>query len=176
MIIGGFGGQGAILAGAILGKAAVGDGKKVVQTQSYGAEARGGAARSEIIICDENIDYPNVIRADALIAMSQQAYDQYIDNVKTEGTVIVDQDLVQKIERKDVKVTKIPATKIASETLKLPNAANMIMVGVLTALTGIVTRRSLEESIKFYVPKGTEAPNLEAFDTGFKLAKSTKKG
>jgi len=174
VIIGGFGGQGTLLAGAILGKAAVFEGKKVVQTQSYGAEARGGAARSEVVISDEDIDYPMVIKTDALIAMSQLALDRYISTVKAGGVVMIDEDLVKEIARRDVRVVKVPATKIASEELKLPVVANMIMTGALTALTGIVKPESLTKSIKISVPEATKKINLKALRKGLKLAESIK--
>jgi len=174
VIIGGFGGQGTLLAGAILGKAAVFEGKRVVQTQSYGAEARGGAARSEVVISDEDIDYPMVIEADTLIAMSQLALNRYIGRVKADGVVMIDEDLVKEIVRKDVRVMKIPATKMASEELELPVVANMIMVGALTALTGMVKPESLTKSIKVSVPKGTIQMNLKALRRGLKLAESIK--
>ena len=169
VIIGGFGGQGTLLAGAILGRAAVFEGKKVTQTRSYGAEARGGAARSEVVVSDEDIDYPIVMEADALIAMSQLALDRYIGKVKADGIVMVDEDLVKKIARKDVRVVKIPATTIASEELELPIVANVIMMGALTALTGIVKPESLTKSIKISVPKGTKKINLKALRRGLKL-------
>jgi 2-oxoglutarate ferredoxin oxidoreductase subunit gamma len=172
VIIGGFGGQGSMLAGAVLGKAAVYDGKKVVQTRSYGAEARGGAARSEIVISDEEIDYPLVTEADAIIVMSQLAFDRYITKVKTNGTVIVDKYMVKsKLALcKDLKVIKIPATRIASQELIQPIVANMIMLGTLITITGIVTNESLTKSIKESVPKETEKINMEALRKGRELA------
>ncbi len=92
----GFGGQGVVLSGVILGRAAaLYDRKKATQTQSYGSAARGGGARSEVIISDDSIDYPRVINPDILIAMSQQALDKYINNLKPEGILIVDSGLVK---------------------------------------------------------------------------------
>ncbi|MDH5266072.1 MAG: 2-oxoacid:acceptor oxidoreductase family protein [Candidatus Bathyarchaeota archaeon] len=172
MIIGGFGGQGTLLAGAVLGKAAVYDGKKAVQTRSYGAEARGGAARSEIIVADEEIDYQMVIEADVLIAMSQLAFDRYISKVKSNGIVIVDEDIVKPKHTlsKEFEILKIPATRIASKELKQPIVANMIMVGVLIALTKIVTNKSLIKSIEDSVPKETKKINIEALKKGLELA------
>lgn len=177
VIIGGFGGQGSLLAGAILGRAAVYDGKKVVQTRSYGAEARGGAARSEVVISDEEIDYPMVIEADALIVMSQLAFDRYVSRVKTNGIVIVDEDMV-KPERalpKDLKVMRIPATRIASQELRQPIVANAIMIGTLVAITGMVTNEALVKSVKDSVPKGTEEINIEALRKGAELAGLTER-
>jgi len=151
VIIGGFGGQGTLL-----------------------AEARGGAARSEVVISDEDIDYPMVIEADTLISMSQLALNRYIGRVKADGVVMIDEDLVKEIARKDVRVVKIPATKIASEELKLPIVANMIMMGALTTLTGMVKPEALTKSIKISVPKGTIQMNLKALRRGLKLAESVK--
>lgn len=161
-----------MLAGAVLGKATVFDGKKVVQTRSYGAEARGGAARSEVVISVEQIDYPLVIKADALIAMSQQAFDRYFSRVKENGIVIIDEVLVKSdpAQCKGFKLVKIPATKIASQELKRPIVANMIMLGALVALTGIVTEDSLIKSVRESVPKEAEKINIEALRRGRELA------
>jgi len=174
LIIGGFGGQGTLLAGTILGKAAVYDGKKAVQTRSYGAEARGGAARSEIIVADEEVNYPMVIEADALIAMSQMAFDRYISKVKSNGIVIVDEDIVKPKDTlgKELKIIKISATRIASKELKQPIVANMVMVGALIALTKVVTNESLIKSIEDSVPKETRKINVEAFKKSLELARA----
>ncbi|MEM3641564.1 MAG: 2-oxoacid:acceptor oxidoreductase family protein [Candidatus Bathyarchaeia archaeon] len=173
IIIGGFGGQGSMLAGAVLGKAAVYDRKNVVQTRSYGAEARGGAARSEVIISDEEIVYPLVIEADALIALSQLSFERYITKVKANSIVIIDEDMVKpkQVPYDTIKIIKIPATRIASQELKQPIVANMIMLGALTAITGIVTIESLVKSVEESVPKGTEKINIEALRKGQELAK-----
>ena len=172
VIIGGFGGQGSLLAGTVLGNAAVYDGKKVVQNRSYGAEARGGAARSEIVISDEEINYPMVIEADALIAMSQLAFDRYITKVKENGIVIIDKDVIKPRRTlcKNVKIVEIPATKIATQELNQSVAANMIMVGALITLTKMVTNKSLIKSIKINVPRETEKINIDALRKGQELA------
>jgi 2-oxoglutarate ferredoxin oxidoreductase subunit gamma len=176
VIIGGFGGQGIVLAGAVLGRAAAYDGKKVVQSRSYGAEARGGAARSEVIMCDEEIDYPMVIEADILIAMSQPAFDRYIARVKTNAIVIIDEDLVTPKQElpEGLKVIKIPATRIASRDLEKPMVANIIMLGALVANTRIVTSESLIKSIKESVSKEMEKVNIEALMKGQELAEALR--
>ena len=168
IIIAGFGGQGVILAGFILGRAALYDGKYATQIQSYGPEARGGACRSEIIISDKPIDYPKVIKADILLTMSQESFNKYINTLKSEGTLIFDADLVKETLRGG-KAYGIPATRIASETFKKRIVANMIMLGALTSLTKVVTKESLEKAAKESVPKGTEKINLEAIRMGFKI-------
>jgi len=177
IIIGGFGGQGVLLAGKILAEAAMYDGKNVVQTSLYGAEARGGATRSDIIISNEEIDYPLVIKADILIAMSQQAFNQYIKNVKEDGIIIIDEDLVKedfKNERK-THILKIPATRLATYELKFPKAANMIMIGVLTNLTNIISSNSIMKAVKNNVSKKIEEINLKALMKGFEIGESLKK-
>ncbi|ENN96151.1 2-oxoglutarate ferredoxin oxidoreductase subunit gamma [Methanocaldococcus villosus KIN24-T80] len=169
----GFGGQGIILAGVILGKAAaLYDNKEAVQTQSYGPEARGGYSKSEVVISDEPIDYPKVIKPDILVCMSQQAYDKYKDDIKENGTLIVDEDLVSLNELPKVKVNiyKIPFTRIASEKIGLPIVANIVMLGSLVRITNIVSKEAMEKAILNSVPKGTEEKNLLAFKLGYEVA------
>jgi 2-oxoglutarate ferredoxin oxidoreductase subunit gamma len=176
VIIGGFGGQGCILAGVVLGRAAAYDGKKVAQSRSYGAEARGGAAKSEVVIADEEIDYPMVINADYLIAMSQQAFERYITKVKPNGMVLIDENLVKPKENlpENVRLVKVPASKISSRKYGKPIVANMIMLGALTALTKIVSTDSLIKSIMDSVPKGTEEINIYALKKGQEYVSATR--
>ncbi|XRO76588.1 2-oxoacid:ferredoxin oxidoreductase subunit gamma [Methanocaldococcus sp. 10A] len=169
----GFGGQGIILAGVILGRAAaLYDKKEAVQTQSYGPEARGGASKSEVVISDEPIDFPKVIKPDILVCLSQQAYDKYKDDIKEGGVLLVDEDLVstEKMPNVDITMYKIPFTRIASEEIKLPIVANIVMLGALTKLTNIVSKESMEKAILDSVPKGTEEKNLLAFTKGYEFA------
>jgi 2-oxoglutarate ferredoxin oxidoreductase subunit gamma len=176
IIIGGFGGQGVLLIGKILAEAAMYDGKNVVQTRLYGAEARGGATRSDVIISNEEIDYPLVIKADVLIAMSNQAFNQYIDSVKEDGIIIIDEDLVKeeiKSKRK-AHILKVPATKLASYELKFPIVANMIMIGVIANFTNIISSNSIIKAIKKNVPRKIEEINLKAFIKGLEIGKSLK--
>jgi len=110
--LGGEGGQGMILAGIILAEAAaIYDGKNVVQSQSYGPEARGGASKAEVIISDEEIDFPEVIQADILIALSQEAYDKHSSDLKTGGLLIIDTENVEAVENDDA--VKLPITSLA---------------------------------------------------------------
>jgi len=167
----GFGGQGIILAGIILGRAiAVYGGKNATQVQSYGPEARGGTCRSEVVASDEQIDYPSVIEADALVAMSQEAADNFARNIKKGGLLIVDPTLVKLQELPNIRVYKIPATEIAMREFRRGVVANMIMLGALTALTNITTEDAVRRSLKESVPKGTEEINLKAFEIGLKSA------
>jgi 2-oxoglutarate ferredoxin oxidoreductase subunit gamma len=165
--IAGFGGQGVILAGLLLGKAAISDGKYAVQTQSYGPESRGGAARSEVVISSEKIDYPKVVNADILMALSQTAFDKYSPVVKENSTVIIDSDLVKSLENK---VYSVPFTKIA-DTLGKKVVANSVMLGYLQASTEVVTVESMESTIRENVPGNTVQLNLEAFNQGIEFWK-----
>ena len=164
--VAGFGGQGLVLAGRLLGEAAILDGKRVVQTQSYGPESRGGAARSEVVVADEAIDYPKVIRADILVALSQPAFDKYGSAVKDDGRIVVDSDLVKS---EDKRIRSVPFVRTADSVGKRV-VANSVMLGYLVALTGVVARKSMEKIIREYVPKHTIDLNLEAFRRGIELA------
>ncbi len=163
--IAGFGGQGIVLSGFILGQAALLDGNSAVQSQSYGPEARGGAAKSEVIISNEKIDYPRVVEADIFVAMSQEAYDKLQGELKKDGLVLVDKDLV---ETKDKGVTHIPFTATADKLGK-KIVANVVMLGALTSITGIVSKDSILKAIRANVPKKALDINMKAFDTGFKM-------
>ncbi len=175
--ISGLGGQGILLAGYVLGKAAcLFDKKNAVQTESYGPEARGSRARSDIIISDEEIDYPYVSKPDVLIALSQDAYNYYKNEVKKGGIIIVDEDLVDLIDMpKQVKVYKVPATRIAS-SLGKRIVANIVMLGAFSALTGIVSFEALKKSVLDSVPKGTEELNLKALEEGWNYGKRLLQG
>lgn len=176
IIIGGSGGQGVLLAGKILAEAAMYDGKNVVQSRSYGAEARGGATRSDVIIADEEIDYPLVIKADFLIAMSQQAFNQYINIVKENGIIIIDENLVKENKEKKgkMKILKVPATSLASYEIKFPIVANIVMIGAFINFTNMISLDSIIKAVKNNVPKKIEEINLEALRKGLEIGEKMK--
>ncbi len=164
----GFGGQGIVLSGVILARAALYDKKGVVQTQSYGPEARGGACRAEVIISDDVVYYPFVEEADILVAMSQEALDKYINSIRKGGQLIVDSTTITQIPQKaGVKLNKVAATDIASEKLGKIIVANIVMLGALANLTGIVSREAMEKAVKESIPRGTEEINLKALEAGY---------
>jgi len=180
VLIGGFGGQGVILASVILGRAvAVYEGLHAVQTQAYGPESRGGASRAEVVISDEPIDYPKTLKPDYAVLLSQQAYEKYLPLVKEEGLVIVEKDLVprrnEELEKK-FKVYAIPLTKIAEENTGLSLTMNILTLGVLVKLTGIVSEGAIEKAVLDLVPKGTEQTNLKALKKGFEIGEKALKG
>lgn len=166
---GGVGGQGIVLAGRLLGKAAsLFDGKDAVVTQSYGPEARGGASRADVVISDDSVDYPFVREADVLAVFFQEAYVMFRSTIKEGGLLLVDDMLVQPADDEE-NLHRVPATKIA-EDLGSRMAANVVMLGYLVGATGIVSRQSLEEAIRTTMKPRIVDLNLKALDTGMKLA------
>lgn len=157
------------MAGQILGRAAVYDGKKVVQTQSYGAEARGTAAKSEVIISDRKTGFPVVRKCDVLVAMSQGALNTYVKDLKANATLLVDQDLVKNIQKIKAQLHKLPATRIAETQLKSRIYANVVMLGALTRITNITSKGAMEKAIKETVKADTCKGNIQAFTKGYNL-------
>ncbi len=163
----GLGGQGVVLAGQILGRAAVYDGKNVAQTQSYGAEARGSAAKSEVIISDSKIGYPLVRKCDILVAMSQSALDTHIKDLKENAFLLVDDDFVRQIPKTKAHIYRLPTTTIAENQLRSKMYANVVMLGALTKMTSIVSKDSMKKAIEVSVGEKTAKTNLQAFEKGF---------
>jgi 2-oxoglutarate ferredoxin oxidoreductase subunit gamma len=169
----GEGGQGMILAGIILAEAAaVYDGKQAVQTQSYGPEARGGASRSEVVISDGEIDHPEVLSPDVVLALSQEAYEKFAKTVNENGQLIIDEDRVQ--TSADFNGIKIPIARIAQETTGKAITANTVALGVLVGLTNLVSRDAIEKAVIARAPKGTEEMNRKALQAGFAAAEQVK--
>lgn len=161
----GFGGQGIILSGYILGKAAaLYDGKDAVFTQSYGPEARGGACAAEVVIDDDAVDYPVLTCPDILVLMSQEAAIRYSADTADDAIVLIDEDLVTAGAGKEV--YGAPLTRIA-EDMGRRLVANIAMLGFLTGATNVVSRAAMEEAISTTVPPKTIDLNLRAFSEGF---------
>ena len=175
--MGGFGGQGIVLAGNILGKAAsLFEKKNVVFTQSYGPEARGGACSADVVLSEGPIYYPRVTHPHILVLMSQDAKNTYGSHLPGHFTVIIDEDLV-KIEDGDfpgARVFKIPATRLA-EKLGKRIVANVVMLGFIVGVTGIVSPEALRKALLASIPKGTEELNIAAFEKGLAYAEKKQK-
>ena len=170
----GSGGQGIILMGIILAEAiGIYDGKCVAQTQSYGPEARGGSSKSEVVVSDEEIDYPKAMRPDLLLAMNQKSCDEFYPDLKPEGLLVVDSTFVTQIPTQ--KAFQIPFTRIAREKFKREVVANIIALGALAQLSPIVSLKAMEAAVLARVPKGTEKLNRDALKAGMAAAKRTKK-
>jgi 2-oxoglutarate ferredoxin oxidoreductase subunit gamma len=167
--ISGFGGQGVILAAYVIGKAAaVVEGRHATLNQAFGPEARGSACSAQLILSDEPITYPYVRGTDILVAMSQDAYRSFVGEVREGGTVLIDDSLVTPAIGSGHRVLGAPATRTAEQIGKRI-MANMVMVGLLTAATGIVAPDAVRESIRTSVPSGTEEANLHAFERGLEM-------
>jgi 2-oxoglutarate ferredoxin oxidoreductase subunit gamma len=176
ILITGFGGQGIVLAGNIVGKAAsLGDHRESTLTQSYGPEARGGACSAQVIISDATIHYPYVRKPDILVCMSQGGYDKHAGSLKDGGTLIIDEDLVQPTGLKDGDYFAVPATRIAEE-IGRKMMANIVMLGFFTAVTNAVSLEAAQNAVTGSVPKGTEKMNIAAFDKGYDRGMATLKG
>ncbi len=171
----GFGGQGVVTAAVILGKAAaVFDNLVATQTQSYGPEARGGAAKAEVVISDGPIGFPAVVAADVLAAMSQEAFNKYKQDVKIDGVIIVDPDLVID-HHADQPIYCVPATRIAEE-LGNPIVANIVMIGALTAVAHPVSWDAILASTLESVPARFKDLNQRALETGFEAGQAVASG
>lgn len=166
--IAGTGGQGVIFAGILLADAAIRDGKQVVQSQSYGPEARGGASRAEVIISDQEIDYPKVLDADILLCMSQEACDRYAGKLKRGGLLILDSTYVTRAPL--VHAVRVPITELARQATGREITANVAALGLLAGLTGVVSRDSLEAAVRARSPRGTAEINLKALAAGWEQA------
>jgi len=170
----GSGGQGLILMGFILAEAiGIYDGKYVAQTQSYGPEARGGSSKSEVIVSDEEIDYPKAMKLDLFLAMNQKSCDEFYLDLKPEGLLIVDSTFVTQVPIP--KAFRIPFTQIAREKFKREMVANIVALGALSQLTPIVSSKAIEAAVLARVPKGTEKLNRDALKAGMAAAKRAKK-
>ncbi len=168
--IAGFGGQGVVLAGVLIGTAAaVTDARRAVQTQSYGAAARGGGARSEVVVSDEAIVYPRVTHPDIMVAMSEEAMKKYGADVRPGGLLFVDSDLVKDVNRTDVRKVALPVSNLATQELGRTIVANLVMLGVVVAKTGVVSIAGMEAAIRDNVPPKTIDLNLKAFRKGLEI-------
>jgi 2-oxoglutarate ferredoxin oxidoreductase subunit gamma len=170
----GSGGQGLIFAGVLLSEAVgVYGGKKVAQTQSYGPEARGGASRSDVVISDEMIYYPKCLELDILLALTQEACDKYYPALREEGVLIVDSTYVRQTPTD--KAYEIPFTRVAQKVAGTPVVTNVVSLGALSAITGIVDIADLEQVVRGRAPKWMEDKNIAALKEGFKLGKAQVK-
>lgn len=170
----GSGGQGLILMGIILAEAiGIYDGKYVAQTQSYGPEARGGSSKAEIVVSDEEIDYPEALRLDLLLAMNQKSCDDYYMDLKPDGILIVDSTFVKQVPIP--RAYQIPFTQMARDMFKREMVANIIALGAISGLTSIVSVSAIQAALLARVPKGTEKLNRSALRAGIKAAKKVEK-
>lgn len=171
----GSGGQGLILAGIILARAAVIEKKKVTQTQSYGPESRGGYSRADVIISEQEIYYPEATNFDCLVALTQEACDKYIFDLKDDGILIIDTTFVKNLAMATDHSYEVPFTEIASEQLGSPITTNIISLAFMVKITGVVKEESLKISIAETVKPAFVDLNHKAMKIGFDLATKYKK-
>lgn len=169
----GAGGQGLITAGIILAEAAsIVEGKNAVQSQSYGPEARGGASKSEVIISDAPIDYPKATVVDACLAMTQEAADKYANGIKEGGLLLLDSDFVKREPQGNFKIYKMPIMRTAKEDIGREIVANVVALGAMIALTGVVSREAGETAVLRKVPEAFKDLNKKAYSLGFEKVKA----
>jgi 2-oxoglutarate ferredoxin oxidoreductase subunit gamma len=169
----GAGGQGLILIGKIIAEAAaIYEDKNATQSQSYGPEARGGASRSEVIISDGDIDYPKATDIDLLLAMTQEAADKYASDIKPGGTIVMDSGFVHEPPEGDFTGYSFPITAIAEEQIGKKIVANLVALGIIAELSGVISDDAVINAIRARVPKGTEEMNIKAFQAGQELIRS----
>ncbi len=169
--IGGFGGQGIVLSGFIMGKAAsIYDKKNATLTQSYGPESRGGACSAQLIVSEEEVDYPEVQKPEILMVISQEAYEKFTPCLVKGGILIYDEDLVNSVNNlpKETRIYSIPSTRFAEE-LGRKIVTNIIMLGFFTAITSVISYESMKKSVLSSIPAGTEELNLKAFQKGYEF-------
>jgi 2-oxoglutarate ferredoxin oxidoreductase subunit gamma len=155
-----------VLSGYIIGRAcAINANKHATMIQSFGPEARGSACSATLAVSDTQVLYPYIRRPDVFVVMSGEGYDKYRDELKTDGILIYEKNLVHPQLKKGQPAFGIPSTRIA-ESLGRSIVQNIVMLGFFTAVTRIVTREQMREAVKAAVPAGTEELNLKAFDAG----------
>lgn len=166
----GSGGQGLILAGIILARAAVIDKHKVTQTQSYGPESRGGSSRADVIISDQDIYFPEATHFNCLLALTQEACDKYLFDLRDNGILIIDTTFVKNLALAAENTYEVPFTDIAIEKLGSPITTNILSLAFLVKVTGIVKEESLRQSIAESVKPAFVTLNHQAMQLGFDLA------
>ena len=173
----GFGGQGIVLAGMILGKAVtLFEGSNAVMTQSYGPEARGGACSADVVISHRRIDYPRVTAPDVLVLMSEEAARTYGESAAEGAMVLVNENLVRTLpSKRGLRIVKIPATAMA-EKLGKTLAANIVMLGFVAAVSEVVSFEALKKAVLDSIPKGSEGLNFEALQAGYAYGLAVKGG
>ena len=170
----GSGGQGMILASVILSEAIGKDEtKNVVQTQSYGPEARGGASKADVVVSSNEVYYPKAMKLDLLLAMTQESLDSYYPELKEDGILIVDTGLVTKVPTEDY--YGLTLTRLAREEVGIVMVANVVALGAIAAITGIVSKEDLLEAVLHRAPRGTEEKNKRAVEIGFAEGEKLKK-
>lgn len=169
----GFGGQGVVLAGHIIGRAcAIHADRQATMIQSFGPEARGSACSATLVVSDREVLYPYIHRPDIFVVMSAEGYEKFGRDLKEDGTLVFEQDLVHPCPVEGQRYFGVPSTRIA-ESLGRTIVQNIVMVGFFTGATGLVPDDAMRDAVKGSVPDGTEDLNLEAFEKGLEYARKS---
>lgn len=166
--IAGLGGQGIVMLGRILAQAAIYDGKDATQVETYGMQQRGGDVRADVVISGEKVDYPEVTKANVLVATAQQAFERHKGCLKPGGILVIDASQIDKnkIASNASQVCSIPASQIAEQELGNSLVTNVVILGGLIGLTGLLSKTSMEKAILENVPAKVQELNLRAFRRG----------
>jgi 2-oxoglutarate ferredoxin oxidoreductase subunit gamma len=172
----GFGGQGIIRCGLILGKAlSLYDNKHATMTQSFGPEARGSACSSQVVVSKDRVLYPYITTPEILVSMSQEAYDKYEPDLRDNGILVIDTDLVKpRPARGKIQMFDVPSTRFAEE-LGNRIIANLVMLGFFTAVTKIVSPEAMKKALPGMVPGRFLDLNIKAFDKGYEYGEGVLK-
>jgi 2-oxoglutarate ferredoxin oxidoreductase subunit gamma len=163
----GFGGQGVVLCGYIIGRAAaINAGKHATMVQSFGPEARGSACSATLVVSEEEVLYPYIQSPDVFVVMSAEGWDKFGGELKEDGVLVYESDLVHPEPRPAQKAYGVPSSRIAEE-LDRPIVQNIVMLGFFTAATELVSEEDMREAVKASVPAGTEELNVKAFQAGW---------
>ena len=169
--IAGSGGEGVILAAIVLAEAAgIHDDRFVCQTQSYGPEGRGGSGKAEVVISNEWIDFPKAKNLDILLTLNQSSLDDYFHNLKPDGVLIVNSDYC--LQLPITTAYRLPMATLARDKVGVPQTMNMLAIGALAGITGLVTPQAVRKAVKARAPRGTEEKNRKAVDIGLKEGKA----
>ena len=175
MVFSGSGGQGVITAAIILAEAAVmHEGLEAVQTQAYGAAARGGATRSDVIIADTPINFPKVIQPNVLVCLTQEAYNKFFDIIRPGGLLITDPRFVQTQLKVDAIQRELPMYETVMDKIGKPIVFNICMLGTLIGLTDLLRSDSIMKVLEKRIPSGFLEMNRQALDLGLSLGREAQ--
>lgn len=175
LVFSGSGGQGVITAAIILAEAAVVyENRNAVQSQSYGAAARGGATRSDVIISDDTIDFPKVIQPNALICLTQMAYNKFCHIIRPGGLLLTDTRFVETSRKADATQLELPLYESVMEKIGKPIVFNIGVLGAILELTDLVAADSIMKALETRIPQKLLEINRQALELGMDLAKATK--
>ncbi len=169
VLLTGAGGQGLILASIILGDAAIQDGKNVVQTQSYGPEARGGESMAGVIVDIDPIDFPNVTRPNILLSLNQKSFYKFAPRADSDCLIIVDSTFVDDVQNRSV--YSYPITRETIRVIGREVVANIVALSIVNQVSGLLDQEALKNSVLARAPKGTGEMNVKALELGEELVR-----